>query len=43
MKVDGEPYPEGEATGYPLEVGSDTFFPELNEGLLGVKQGEIKR
>ncbi|MHB9131806.1 MAG: trigger factor [Armatimonadota bacterium] len=40
MKVDGEAFPEGETTGYPLEVGSDTFFPELNEGLLGVKQSD---
>jgi trigger factor len=40
MTLDGEAYPEGETTGYPLEVGTDTFFPELNEGLLGVKQGE---
>jgi len=40
MQVDGEPYPEGDMTGYPLEVGSDTFFPELNEALLGVKPGD---
>ncbi|HEY3380069.1 MAG TPA: trigger factor, partial [Armatimonadota bacterium] len=40
MTVDGEAYPDGDTTGYPLEVGTDTFFPELNEGLLGVKQGE---
>lgn len=42
MTVDGEAYPEGDTTGYPLEVGSDTFFPELNEGLLELKQGETK-
>lgn len=40
MAIDGEPYPDGDTTGYPLEVGTDTFFPELNEGLLGVKQGD---
>lgn len=40
MTIDGQPYPEGDTTGYPLEIGSDTFFPELNDGLLGVKQGE---
>jgi trigger factor len=40
MTLDGAPYPEGDTSGYPLEVGTDTFFPELNEGLLGVKQGE---
>lgn len=42
MTVDGQPYPEGDTTGYPLEVGTDTFFPELNDGLLGVKQDETK-
>jgi trigger factor len=40
MQVDGEPYPEGDMTGYPLEVGSDTFFPELNEALLNLKTGD---
>lgn len=40
MMVNGEPYPEGDTTGYPLEIGTDTFFEELNEGLLGVKPGE---
>jgi len=40
MTVNGEAYPEGETTGYPLEVGTDTFFPELNEALLGIKQSE---
>lgn len=42
MKVNSEPYPEGDMTGYPLEVGSDTFFPELNEALIGLKLGETK-
>jgi trigger factor len=40
MTLDDEPYPDGDTSGYPLEVGTDTFFPELNKGLLGVKQGE---
>lgn len=40
MTVNGQSYPEGDATGYPLEVGTDTFFPELNEGLLGKIAGE---
>ena len=40
MTVDGEPYPEGDMSGYPLEVGTDTFFPALNEGLLGLKHGD---
>ena len=42
VKIDGADYPEGETTGYPLEVGTDTFFPELNDGLLGAKQGELR-
>ncbi len=40
MTVDGQPYPEGGATGYPLEVGSDTFFPQLNDALIDVKAFE---
>jgi len=40
MTVNGEPYPDGDMSGYPLEVGTDTFFPELNEGLLGLKRDE---
>ena len=40
MQIDGQPYPEGDTTGYPLEVGNDTFFPELNEALIGNKVGE---
>ncbi len=40
MQVDGQPYPEGDTTGYPLEVGADTFFPELNDALLGVQAGD---
>lgn|GEM_PF-1035735 len=39
-KMDGEPYPEGDMAGYPLEVGADTLFPELNEALIGMKAGE---
>lgn len=41
MEVDGAEYPEGSTTGYPLEVGSDTFFPELNAALLGAKRGDV--
>ena len=40
MQVNGEPYPEGDAAGYPLQVGSDTFFPELNDALLALKAGD---
>lgn len=42
MKLDGAEYPEGNTSGYPLEVGADTLFPELNEALLGLKEGETK-
>ncbi len=41
MKVNGEDYPEGNVEGYPVEIGTDTLFAELNEGLLGIKVGEI--
>ena len=41
MSVDGQPYPEGDTTGYPLEIGSDTFFPELNDGLFG-RQARVR-
>ena len=40
--VDGQVSDELSTNGYPLEVGNDTFFPELNEGLLGLKVGEEK-
>ena len=40
MKIDGESYPEGDTAGYPLEVGSDTFFPELNDALIGLKKDD---
>ena len=42
MTLNGEPYPEGDLSGYPLIVGSDTIFPVLNEGLLGVKFSKTK-
>jgi len=42
VKIGDADYPEGATNGYPLEIGSDTFFPELNDGLLGAKQGEVR-
>lgn len=33
MFVDGERREEGSASGYPLEVGKDELFPQLNEAL----------
>ena len=41
-QIDGAPYAEGDLAGYPLEVGADTFFTELNEGLLGMTVGETR-
>ncbi|MEI7833902.1 MAG: trigger factor, partial [bacterium] len=41
MKLNGVEYPDGVTEGYPLEVGTDTFFTELNEGLLGAKVGDV--
>jgi len=40
--VEGERYEEASASGYPLEVGVDELFPELNEGLLGAQPGDTR-
>lgn len=40
--VEGEKREEASASGYPLEVGADELFPELNEGLLGARPGETR-
>jgi trigger factor len=42
MLVDGEKRDEGSAAGYPLEVGADTLFPEMNEALPGARIGEMR-
>jgi trigger factor len=42
VSVDGQVREEAGATGYPLVVGSDTLFPELNEALLGAKADETR-
>lgn len=39
-KVDGETFDGGSATGYKLEIGSDTFIAGFEEGLIGAKVGE---
>jgi trigger factor len=41
MFVDGERREEGSAAGYPLEVGADELFPQLNDTLPGVRPGEV--
>lgn len=38
--LDGEPFPEGEAENYSLELGSGTFIPGFEEQLVGAAEGE---
>ncbi len=40
MFVEGERREEAAASGYPLEVGADQLFPELNEALRGKRVGD---
>jgi len=42
MFVDGEKREDASASGYPLEVGKDELFPELNEALPSVHPGETR-
>ncbi len=41
-KVDGEAFEGGTAEDYPLVLGSNSFIPGFEEGLVGVKAGEEK-
>ncbi|MBE0414135.1 trigger factor [Yoonia sp.] len=41
-KVDGEPFEGGSAEDYPLVLGSNSFIPGFEDGLLKVKAGEEK-
>ena len=41
-KVDGEPFDGGTAEDYPLVLGSNSFIPGFEEGLLKVKAGDEK-
>jgi trigger factor len=41
-KIDGEPFDGGAAEDYPLVLGSDSFIPGFESGLLGVTAGEAK-
>ena len=41
-KVDGEAFEGGAAEDYPLVLGSNSFIPGFEEGLVGVKAGEDK-
>jgi trigger factor len=40
--VDGKPLDGGSGKNYPLEIGSHTFIPGFEEGLIGMKTGETK-
>jgi trigger factor len=41
-RVDGEVIEGGSGTNYPLEIGSHTFIPGFEEGIVGMKVGEEK-
>lgn len=41
-KKDGTPFDGGSAEGYDLEIGSGTFIPGFEEGLIGMAIGESK-
>lgn len=40
--VDGKPLDGGDGENYPLEIGSNTFIPGFEEGVIGMKEGESK-
>lgn len=40
--VDGKEFEGGKGENYPLEIGSHTFIPGFEEGLIGLKTGEEK-
>ncbi len=40
--VDGKAFEGGEAKGYALEIGSKSFIPGFEEGIIGMKKGEEK-
>lgn len=40
--VDGKPLDGGTGANYPLEIGSHTFIPGFEEGVVGMKVGETK-
>ncbi len=41
-KVDGETFDGGAADDFPLELGSNSFIPGFEDGLVGVKAGDVK-
>jgi len=42
MFVEGEKREDASASGYPLEVGKDELFPELNQALPGAHPGDVR-
>ena len=41
-RIEGEAFEGGAAEGHALELGSDSFIPGFEEGLVGVKAGETR-
>lgn len=41
-KVNGEPLPNGSATGHELEIGASQFIEGFEEGLIGMKIGQSR-
>ncbi len=41
-KINGEPLPNGSATGHELEIGAKNFIEGFEEGLLGMKIGDAR-
>ena len=39
-RIDGEAFEGGTAEGHSLEIGSNSFIPGFEDGLIGAKQGE---
>ncbi len=40
--LDGTPFPGGTAKGHLLEIGSNSFIPGFEDGVIGMKKGETK-
>ncbi len=40
--VDGKPLDGGKGENYPLEIGSNTFIPGFEDGIIGMEIGETK-
>ena len=41
-RIDGEAFEGGAAEGHALELGSNSFIPGFEDGLIGVKAGETR-